>query len=145
MLYWLILTAGHPVWHYFMLGNCVHCTFIFFRCTFIFFVIVFESIFVLSIDFGCRVFTNCQGGHGSILDWVIPKTQKWYSVPPCLTFNIITYVPKVKWSNQGKEYCPPLHLGVAAIKKGAHLITIICLHTVIYFHLFLSSILIFNI
>ena len=30
-----------------------------------------------------RVFTNGLGEQGSISGQVIPKTQKWYLLPPC--------------------------------------------------------------
>ena len=31
-----------------------------------------------------RVFANGTGNWGSITGQVIPKTQKWYLMPPCL-------------------------------------------------------------
>ena len=34
------------------------------------------------------------------------RLKKWYLIPPCLTFSIIRYVSRVKWSNQGKEVGP---------------------------------------
>ena len=46
-----------------------------------------------------NVFANSSG---SILGRVIPKTQKWYLIPSCLTLSIIRYVSRVKWSNPGK-------------------------------------------
>ena len=49
-----------------------------------------------------RVFTNGPGDLGSIPGRVIPKTLKWYLIPPCLTFSNIRYVSRVKWSNPGK-------------------------------------------
>ena len=36
-----------------------------------------------------RVFANGPGDWGSISGRVIPKTQKWYLIPPWLTLNII--------------------------------------------------------
>ena len=30
------------------------------------------------------------------------RFKKWYLIPPCLTFNIISYVSRVKRSNPGK-------------------------------------------
>ena len=36
---------------------------------------------------------------GSIPGRVIPKTLKWYLIPPCLTLRDIRYVSRVKWSN----------------------------------------------
>ena len=53
---------------------------------------------------------------GSILGWVIPETQKWYLMLPC----IIRYRSRVKWSNPHKEWWQPsLHLGKVANEKGA--------------------------
>ena len=40
-------------------------------------------------------------------------------MPPCLTFSNISYISRVKWSKERKEYHPPLHLCVVAIEKGA--------------------------
>ena len=70
------------------------------------------------IDMIIRVFTNGSGHLGSILDRVIPKTQKWYLMPPCLSLSIMRCGSRVKCSNPGKEWRPPLHLGVVAIEKG---------------------------
>ena len=50
----------------------------------------------------CRVFGNCPEDLGSIPGRVIPKTLKWYLIPPCLTLGNIRYVSRVKWSNPGK-------------------------------------------
>ena len=50
-----------------------------------------------------RVFANGSGDLGSIPGQVIPKTQKWYLMPPCLTLSIIRYGSRVKWSNPGEE------------------------------------------
>ena len=47
-----------------------------------------------------RVFTN---GPGSIPGRVIPETQKWYLILPCLTHSIIRCVSSVKWSNTEKR------------------------------------------
>ena len=49
-----------------------------------------------------RVFANGPGDLGSIPGRVIPKTQKWYLMPPCLTLSIIRYAIKSK-VDQSKE------------------------------------------
>ena len=49
----------------------------------------------------------------------IPKTQKWYLIPPCLTLNNIRYGSRVSGAIKVKEKCPSLHLGVVTIEKGA--------------------------
>ena len=37
---------------------------------------------------------------------VIPKTQKWYLMLPCLTLSVIRYGSRVKWSNPGIGVAP---------------------------------------
>ena len=49
-----------------------------------------------------RVFANDPEDRGSIPGQVIPRTQKWYLIPPCLTLRIIRYVSRVRWGNPGK-------------------------------------------
>ena len=49
-----------------------------------------------------RVFTNSLGDLGLIPGRVIPKTQKCYLRPPCLTLSIIRYGYRVKWCHPGK-------------------------------------------
>ena len=71
------------------------------------------------IDLVGRVSANGLGDLGSIPGRIIPKTLKWYLIPPCLTFSNIRYVPYKSGAIHGKEYHPPLHLGVVAIEKGA--------------------------
>ena len=34
------------------------------------------------------------------------RLKKWYLISPCLTLNIIRYVPRVKWSNPRKGVVP---------------------------------------
>ena len=34
------------------------------------------------------------------------RLKRWYLIPPCLTFSIIRYVLRVKWSNLGKRVAP---------------------------------------
>ena len=48
-------------------------------------------------------FTNGPGERGSIPGWVIPKIQKWYLRPPCLTLRIIRYGSKVSEAIPGEE------------------------------------------
>ena len=49
------------------------------------------------------VFVNGPGDLGSIPGRVIPKTQKWYLMPLCLTLSIKRYGSSVKWSNTGER------------------------------------------
>ena len=53
-----------------------------------------------------KVFANGPGDRGSITSWVIPKTQKRYLSPPCLTLSIIKYGSRVKWSSQENGVAP---------------------------------------
>ena len=53
-----------------------------------------------------RVFANGQRDLGSIPGRIIPKTLKWYLIPPCLTLSNLRYISKVKWSNPGKWVAP---------------------------------------
>ena len=45
-------------------------------------------------------------------DWVqsqvesYQRLKNWYLIPPCLTFSIIRYVSRVKWSNPGNGVVP---------------------------------------
>ena len=77
------------------------------------------------VDIGMmvRVFANGVGDLGSIPCRVIPKTQKWYLMPPCLTLSNIRLGSRGKWSNPEKGIALSLHLSVVAIKKGAFVST----------------------
>ena len=46
---------------------------------------------------------NGPGDYSSILGRVIPKTQKWYLMSPCLTLSIIRYGSRVSAAILGKE------------------------------------------
>ena len=76
----------------------------------------------ISISFGLmsKRFANGPGDRGSIPGRVIPKTQKYYLITPCLTRNTIRYVSRVKWHTPRKGAAPPLELGVVAIQKVAY-------------------------
>ena len=65
------------------------------------------------------------------------RLLKWYLIPPCLTLSNIRYVSRV--AIQGKEWRPPLHLGVVAIEKGAFwlLSTKIANLTLIYIYMYI--------
>ena len=66
-----------------------------------------------------RGFANGPGDMGSIPGQVIPKTQKWNLMPPCVTLSILRYRSRVKWGNTGKGLAPSLTSFVVAIEKGA--------------------------
>ena len=53
-----------------------------------------------------KVSTNDVWDLGSIPGRVIPKTLKWYLIPPFLTLSNIRYVSRVKQSNPGKGVAP---------------------------------------
>ena len=66
-----------------------------------------------------RVFTNGPGEQASVPGSVIPKTLKWYLIPPCLTLSNTRYVSKVKWSNPGKGVAPSPTPRCSSYEKGA--------------------------
>ena len=49
-----------------------------------------------------RVLANGPGDMDLIYGHIIPKTLKWYLIPPCLTLSNTRYILMVKWSNPGK-------------------------------------------
>ena len=59
----------------------------------------------------CRVFTHIQGDQGSIPGVVIPKTQKWYVMPPCLTLYKVRIKGKVEQSREWNSALPTLWCG----------------------------------
>ena len=67
-------------------------------------IILFFSIFFICLV--GRMSAKGLGDRGWILGLAIPKTQKMILIPPCLTFSILRYVSRVKWSNQGKGVAP---------------------------------------
>ena len=64
-----------------------------------------------------RVFANGPRDQSSISGRVVPKTQKWYLMLPCLTLSIKRLGSRVKCSNPGKGVTPSPT--VVAIEKGA--------------------------
>ena len=53
-----------------------------------------------------RVFTNSPRDQSSIPSRVIPKTQKLYWIPPCLTLSIMRYGSRVKGSKVASSTTP---------------------------------------
>ena len=80
----------------------------------------FQSLVLLDLVYTCiywqmfRVFANASGDQGPIPGWIIPKTEKWYLMPPYLTLSIIRYGSRVSGPIQVKEY-----IGVVVIEKEA--------------------------
>ena len=72
----------------------------------------------LTIDIMVRMFANSPGDLGSVPDQVIPKTQKWYLMSPCLTLCIIRYWLRVKWSNPRKRVVPSPTPWCCSYRKG---------------------------
>ena len=54
-----------------------------------------------SIPSSWRSVCQCPGHRDSIPGRVMPKTQKWYLKPLCLTLSHIIYGSRVKWGNPG--------------------------------------------
>ena len=46
------------------------------------------------------------------------RLKKWYLMLPCLTFSIIRYRSRVKWSNPGKGVAPSLTPRCSSYRKG---------------------------
>ena len=66
-----------------------------------------------------RVFANGPGDLGSIPCRVIPKLQKCYLTPPCLTLSNIRYISRVKWSNPRKGVAPSPTTQYSGYGKGS--------------------------
>ena len=70
-------------------------------------------------------FANGPGDPGSFPGRVIPKTQKWYLMPPRLILRIIRRGSRVKWSNPGNVVAPsPTPLN-SCYKKGSLRVTLV--------------------
>ena len=66
-----------------------------------------------------NAFANGPGDLGSIQGRVIPKTLKWYLIPPCLTQ---LYEVRIKWSNPGKGVAPYPTSRCSSYWKGSLLV-----------------------
>ena len=64
-----------------------------------------------------KVFANRRSGWGSIPGLLIPKTQKYYLIPACLTHNFMRYGSRISRITQEKEQHPLLNCGVVVIEK----------------------------
>ena len=69
-------------------------------------------------------FVNSPEDRDSIPGWIIPKTQKWYLIPPCLTLSIIRYGSRVKWNNPGKGLATSHTLRCCSYWKGSLQVTL---------------------
>ena len=83
-----------------------------------------------------RAFANGLGDRGSIPGQVIPKTQKWYLISPCLTLGIIRYVSRVKWSNPRKGVVPFPTPRCTSYWKGSFRVTLNYSHQFYYVQIF---------
>ena len=66
-----------------------------------------------------RRFANGPGDLGSIPGRIIPKTLKWYLIPPCFTLSNIRYVSRVKGSNPENGVAPILTPRFSSYWKGS--------------------------
>ena len=84
------------------------------------------SIFVFYFDFGMIVivFANGPEDLDSIPGRVMPKTQKWYLTPPCLTLSLIRYESMIKWSNPRKGVVLSTTPSCSSYLKGSLLVTL---------------------
>ena len=76
------------------------------------------------ISMRVKMFANGPGDLGSMPGRVIPKIQKWYLMPPCLTLSIIRYVSRVKWSNLRKAVAPSPTPWCNSYRKGSLRVTL---------------------
>ena len=67
---------------------------------------------------------NGQGDRGSIPGRAIPKTQKLYLIPPCLTLSNIRYVSRVKWRNPEKGVATSPTPWCSSYRKGSLQVTL---------------------
>ena len=70
-----------------------------------------------------KVFTNGPRDQSSILGWVIPKTQKWYLMPPSLILSNM-YRSRIKWSNPEKVVTPSPTPRCSSYWKGSLQVTL---------------------
>ena len=85
---------------------------------------IFSLFSSLLLGPAVRVFANGPGDLGSIPGRVIPKTLKWYLIPPCLTLSIIRYGSRVKWSNPGNGVAPSPTPWCSSYRKGSLRVTL---------------------
>ena len=72
-----------------------------------------------------KVSTNGPGDQSSIPGRVIWNTKKkWYLIPHCLTFGIIRYGSRVKWSNPGNGITPCPSAQCSSYWKGSRQVTL---------------------
>ena len=69
-------------------------------------------------------FANGLGGWGPNPGRVMPKTQKWYLIPPCFRLSIIRYGTRVKWINPRKGVAPFLTPWYCIYRKGSLRVTL---------------------
>ena len=92
-------------------------------CVYIYILISIDRLYTLGP--AVRVFANGPGDLGSIPGRVIPKTlKKWNLIPPCLTFSIIRYGSRVKWSNPGNGVAPSPTPWCSSYRKGSLRVTL---------------------
>ena len=77
-----------------------------------------RNYYLIGIMFS--VFAHGPRNRGSISGQIIPKTQKWYLIPPCLTLTIIKYGSKASGGNPGKGVAhTPTPQGCSCYWKGS--------------------------
>ena len=103
----LLLSAPGPLWSGMVTPErVVSMGQIELNCVLVLNWVVWNRIVLPAHWFSGRVFANSPGDQGSMTGRVIPNTQKWYLMPPCLTLSIIRYVSRVKWINPRKGVAP---------------------------------------
>ena len=66
------------------------------------------------------------------------RLKKWYLIPPCLTYSIIRYISRVKWSNLGKGV-PPFSTTTIEKEAFGSVSTTICIYAYIYMYVYIDT------
>ena len=93
------------------------------------------------ITFSCETLRNQwlyyllwnSGDLCSIPGRVLPKTQKWYLIPSCLTLSNI----RVKWSNPGKGVLPSPTSRCSSYWKGSLLVALDYGYQLYYYYIYI--------
>ena len=70
------------------------------------------------------LFANDPGDLDSIPGHIIPKTLKWYLIPPSLKLSNIRWLSRVKWSSLGKGVAPSATPWCSSYWKGGLLVAL---------------------
>ena len=122
---------------YIYITNCLNTIFVYLSVPSLYiFLYIYRPIGIM-----VRVFANGSGDRGSIQGRVIPKTQKWYLSPPCLTLSIIRYGSRVSRAILGEGVVLSPTPRCSSYRKGSLRVTLDnsrLTYLLVYIHLCLS-------